>query len=93
MVQSDQYQLRMEVSDGQTEVILCEGGSDKTVGTGSVTGHDISLFLKVEGLLATVGWKGTGPGSRNGYSQPVHRGLRRFCRMLYWALRSGGRPK
>ncbi len=55
LVQSDQYQLRMEVSDGQTEVILCEGGSDKTVGTGSVTGHDISLFLKVEGLLATVG--------------------------------------
>lgn len=60
LVQSDQSQLRVEVSEGRAEVILCEGGTDRCVGGGSVSGEAVVVYLKVEGLLASAGTEGEG---------------------------------
>ncbi len=63
LVQSDRYQLRMEVCDSRVEVILCEDGIDRCVGSGDVTGGETVLFLRVKGLQAEAGL-GTDGGER-----------------------------
>ena len=55
MVQSDRYQLRMELGDGRAEVILCEDGTDRQVAVGPAPEGEIRLFLQVKGLSATAG--------------------------------------
>lgn len=59
LVQSDRYQLRMEVSGGRAEVILCQDGADRHMGGGAVPEGEIRIFLRVEGLLAAAGLLGT----------------------------------
>lgn len=55
LVQSDKSQLRMEISCGQAELILCENGEDKCVGRGTVPPECATLFLRVRGLTAEAG--------------------------------------
>lgn len=55
LIQSDRYQLRMEVSDGLAEVILCENGEDRCVARKPVPEGELGLFLQVNGLSAAVG--------------------------------------
>lgn len=55
LVQSDRYQLRMELGDGRAEVILCEDGTDRQVAVGPAPEGEIRLFLQVKGLSATAG--------------------------------------
>ncbi len=59
LVQSDRYQLRLEVTDGRGEVILCQDGTDRCMGGEPVPEGEIRIFLRVEGLLATAGLLGT----------------------------------
>lgn len=55
LVQSEKSQLRLEVSDGAAELILCEGGQDRRLGRRAVPEGVVSLFLRVDGLSATAG--------------------------------------
>ena len=55
LVQSDRYQLRMELGDVRAEVILCEDGTDRQVAVGPAPEGEIRLFLQVKGLSATAG--------------------------------------
>ena len=55
LVQSDQYQLRLEVSGGKIEIILCEKGEDKRIATGEANDGEITLILRVDGLSAAAG--------------------------------------
>ena len=55
LVQSDQYQLRLEVSEGKAEIILCEKGVDKRIAVGEANGGEVTLILRVDGLAAEAG--------------------------------------
>lgn len=55
LVQSNEYQLRLEVSEGRAEAVLCERGKDTCVGMTTVKDVDVVLFMMVDGLKATLG--------------------------------------
>lgn len=60
LVQSDRYQLRMEVCGGRAEVILCEDGLDRQRAEGAAPEGEIKLFLRVRGLQAEAGLEAGG---------------------------------
>lgn len=55
LVQSNEYHLRLEVSGGRAQVISCEKGEDKIVGSAEVKGEEAVFFLLAEGLSAAAG--------------------------------------
>lgn len=55
LIQSNEYHLRLEVSDGNVEAILCEKGVDKSVGFAKTNASDAVLFIVVDGLKASLG--------------------------------------
>ena len=55
LVQSDKAQLRLEITDGRAEAILCENGRDRTAGSCAVPEGGACLFLRVKGLSAEAG--------------------------------------
>lgn len=55
LVQSNEYQLRVESDGSMVEVILCEKGEDRVVGSGVVNTKEAELFIRVEGLSAYAG--------------------------------------
>lgn len=55
LVQSNEYNLRLEVSGSRAEVILCEKGQDRTVGGAAVESGELKVFLRVNNLEAAVG--------------------------------------
>ena len=60
LVQSNEYSLRLEVSAGKAEVILCEKGLDHVVGETAAEPGETTVFLRVDGLKATLGLKESG---------------------------------
>lgn len=57
VVQSDEYQLRVEVGDSKADVILCEKGMDQCVGSAVVEDKEVVLSIAIDELKATVGMK------------------------------------
>lgn len=57
LVQSDKTQLRLEITDGRAEAILCENGRDSLAGSCDVPEGEATLFLRVKGLSAEAGQK------------------------------------
>lgn len=55
LLQSDEYQLRLEVSENKVEAIMCEKGQDNSVGMTTFNDVDVVLFMVVDGLKATLG--------------------------------------
>ena len=60
LVQSNEYSLRLEVSAGKAEVILCEKGVDHVVGETAAEPGETTVFLRVDGMKATLGLKESG---------------------------------
>lgn len=54
LVQNEQYQLRVEVSDTKAEVILCEKGVDARKGMTALIADEVKIILHVQDLKATV---------------------------------------
>lgn len=58
LVQSNEYQLRAEASDGALEVILCEAGQDRLLArSGLPEAQTVTLELQADGLKAAVSVK------------------------------------
>lgn len=61
LVQNDQYQLRLEASEEEVSVILCENKEEKRLGVLPIqreklsAKEELSLYLQVEGLKAQAG--------------------------------------
>lgn len=55
LVQSDKTQLRLEITDGRAEAILCENGQDRQMGVCHVPEREAVLILRVKGLSAEAG--------------------------------------
>lgn len=55
LLQSDEYQLRLEVSENKAEAIMCEKGQDNSLGMTKLKDVDVVLFMMVDGLKATLG--------------------------------------
>lgn len=55
LVQSNEYHLRLEVTEGKAALIFCQKGEDTCAGTVAVDGKEAVLFLEVDGLKATAG--------------------------------------
>ena len=57
LVQSNEYHLRLEVSDGKLQAILCQKGQDAVVGELALpeAGAGLKLYLRVDGLQAEAG--------------------------------------
>ncbi len=55
LLQSNEYHLRLEVSEDKVEAILCEKGEDRSLGMRKFEDTDAILFIVVDGLKATVG--------------------------------------
>ncbi len=60
LVQSNEYNLRLEVSPGMAEAVLCEKGQDRMVGRIAGEWKEITVFLRVNDLKATLGLKESG---------------------------------
>ncbi|MBQ9142784.1 MAG: glycoside hydrolase family 43 protein [Lachnospiraceae bacterium] len=54
LVQNEQYQLRVEVSDTKAEVILCEKGVDARKGMMTLNADEVKIILHVQDLKATI---------------------------------------
>lgn len=54
LVQSEEYQLRVEVSGTKAEVILCEKGVDAGKGMAALLAEEVTVVLHVQDLKATV---------------------------------------
>lgn len=54
LMQSNEYHLRVEVCDDKAEVILCEKGEDRVIGTADVAGKEIDIAIEVKELTAKV---------------------------------------
>lgn len=55
LLQSDEYQLRMEVSDSKAEVILSEKGIDRRIGSARVDAEEVKLNISINNIKATAG--------------------------------------
>ncbi|MBQ7955616.1 MAG: glycoside hydrolase family 43 protein [Lachnospiraceae bacterium] len=55
LLQSNEYHLRLEVSENKVEAILCQKGQDNILGMAKYDDADAVLFMAVDGLKATVG--------------------------------------
>lgn len=59
LLQSNTYHLRLEVSRGELQVILCQDGQDATAGSiplPKLQEVPLKLYLQVDGLQATAGY-------------------------------------
>ena len=54
LLQSNEYHLKAEVSEGKASVILCENNEDAILGSANVEGEKITLKLYVNDLNAAV---------------------------------------
>lgn len=55
LVQSDEYQLRLEVGGDRVQAILCEKGVDKCVGAVILHAREADLYLEINELKASAG--------------------------------------
>ena len=57
LVQNNEYNLRVEITDGHCQMILCQGGKDEVIGTSDnlalSDGKIATVSIKVEGLNTT----------------------------------------
>lgn len=55
LVQSNEYHLRIELDKDHAYVILCESGEDRLLGECSIAGGVTEIYMRIEGLQATMG--------------------------------------
>lgn len=62
LIQSNEYHLRLEVSAGKLQAILCRNGQDTVAGELALPAAEdgLRLYLQVEGLQAAVGYIAAG---------------------------------
>ena len=55
LIQNNEYHLRLEVCDGTVYAIMCKQGKDDILGTAKVVENDVTIFMAVSGLAASLG--------------------------------------
>ncbi len=55
LVQSNEYHLRLELTEGEVALILCKNGEDSRVGALSINEKNVVLFLEIDGLKVKAG--------------------------------------